>query len=78
MFLLHRKPVGTFFRGIIMTTKEMTNQIMMIHGQILFDREPKDYRELLVALEELRYFLRIELNVPPLEYDNIKHEEFTL
>lgn len=61
-----------------MTTDEMTNQIMIIHGQILFDREPKDYGQLLAAVEELRYFLRVELNVTPLEFDRAEHGEFDL
>ena len=59
-----------------MSTQDMTNLIQEIHGQLLFDREPKDYGELLAAVEELRYFLREEMRVVPIEFDRAEQEYF--
>lgn len=59
-----------------MNTQDMTNLIQKIHGQILFDREPNDYGELLAAVEELRYFLREELCVVPIEFDRAEVADF--
>lgn len=59
-----------------MNTQDMTNLIQEIHGQILFDRETKDYGELLAAVEELRYFLRDELRVIPIEFERTPQSYF--
>ncbi|MBQ7776181.1 MAG: hypothetical protein IJ379_09690 [Lachnospiraceae bacterium] len=59
-----------------MSTQDMTNSILEIHGQIMFDTEPKDYSELLAAVEDLRYFLREELHVIPLEFDRAAQGDF--
>ena len=59
-----------------MSTQDMTNSILEIHGQILFDRDTKDYGELLAAVEELRYFLREELRVVPIEFDRAAQDDF--
>jgi len=59
-----------------MSTQDMTNSILEIHGQIMFDTEPKDYSELLAAVEDLRYFLREELRVIPLEFDRAAQGDF--
>ncbi|MBQ8518934.1 MAG: hypothetical protein IJ455_04905 [Agathobacter sp.] len=59
-----------------MSTQDMTNLIQEIHGQILFDREPKDYGELLAAIEELHYFLREELRVVPIEFERTPQADF--
>ena len=59
-----------------MSTEYMTNLILEIHGQILFERETKDYGELLAAVEELRYFLREELRVMPIEFDRAAQDDF--
>jgi len=59
-----------------MSTQDMTNSILEIHGQIMFDTEPKDYSELLAAVEDLRYFLREELRVIPLEFDRAAQDDF--
>ena len=59
-----------------MNTQDMTNLIQEIHGQILFDRETKDYGELLAAVEELRYFLRDELRVMPIEFEKTPQADF--
>lgn len=61
-----------------MSTQDMTNLILEIHGQILFDRETKDYGELLAAVEELRYFLREELRVMPIEFNRTEYGDFDL
>lgn len=59
-----------------MNTQDMTNLIQEIHGQILFDRETKDYGELLATVEELRYFLRDELRVMPIEFEKTPQADF--
>ena len=62
-----------------MTVTEMTEQIMTIHGEIMFNRTSEDYSELLASVSELQYFLRNELNVMPPEvitYLPVTHADY--
>ena len=60
-----------------MKAKEMAEQVMKIQGDIMYKKEQEDYSELLLAVEELRYFLVTELGVKPLSnYKIVKYGEF--
>lgn len=59
------------------TTDDMTSLIMLIHGHIMFNgKATDDYRELLAAVNELQYFLKQELQVPPIPDITMKSEPF--
>lgn len=60
-----------------MKAKEMAEQVMKIQEDIMFKCGQDDYSELLLAVEELRYFLVNDLHIKPLSnYEIIKHDEF--
>ena len=64
-----------------MKAKEMAEQVMKIQEDIMFKCGQDDYSELLLAVEELRYFLVNELRVKPLskpKKDSIRKENYRL
>lgn len=54
-----------------MSINEMHKIISAIHEQIMFEPtvSANDYSELLAAVEELQYFLKIDLHVPPINVE---------
>ena len=48
----------------------------MLNTQIRTDQKKEEYNDILVAAEELAYFLRSELGVNPFAYGAIKDEPF--
>lgn len=64
-----------------MSIDEMSSTISEIQEQIMFQPRVSvnDYSELLAAVEELRYFLKVDLQVPPInqELQFIEFEKYT-
>ena len=64
-----------------MNIDEMSSTISEIQEQIMFQPRVSvnDYSELLAAVEELRYFLKVDLQVPPTnqELQFIEFEKYT-
>ena len=52
-----------------MSIDEMSKTVTEIQEQIMFQTKVSinDYASLLAAVEELRYFLKVDLQVPPVE-----------
>ena len=59
-----------------MTTSEMLDSLNAVYTQIRTDQKKEEYNDILVAAEELAYFLRSELGVNPFAYGAIKGEPF--
>ena len=59
-----------------MTTSEMLDSLNAVYMQIRTDQKKEEYNDILVAAEELAYFLRSELGVNPFAYGAIKDEPF--
>lgn len=60
-----------------MTAAEMLDSLNAIHTQIRADQKKEEYDDILIAAEELAYFLRSELGVNPFAYGEIKNAPFT-
>ena len=54
-----------------MNAEIMTEQVLNILSELMFTNSKEDYCELLEAVEELRYFLRYDLQTHPLEYHGL-------
>ena len=59
-----------------MTASEMLDSLNAVYTQIRTDQKKEEYDEILIAEEELAYFLRSELGVNPFAYGAIKDEPF--
>lgn len=59
-----------------MTTSEMLDSLNAVYTQIWADQKKEEYDDILIAAEELVYFLRSELGVNPFAYGAIKDEPF--
>ena len=60
-----------------MTAAEMLDSLNAVYTQIRADHQKKEeYDDILIAAEELAYFLRSELGVNPFAYGAIKNEPF--
>ena len=59
-----------------MTAKEMLDSLNAVYTQIRADQKKEEYDDILIAAEELVYFLRRELGVNPFAYGVIKDEPF--
>ena len=59
-----------------MTTLEMLDSLNAVYTQIRADQKKEEYDEILIAAEELAYFLRSELWVNPFAYGAIKDKPF--
>ena len=59
-----------------MTTSEMLDSLNAVYTQIRTDQKKEEYNDILVAAEELAYFLRSELGVNTFAYGAIKDEPF--
>ena len=59
-----------------MTTSEMLDSLNAVYTQIRTDQKKEEYNDILVAAEELAYFLRSELGVNPFAYGAIKDRPF--
>ena len=59
-----------------MTTLEMLDSLNAIYTQIRADQKKEEYDDILIAAEELVYFLRSELGVDPFAYGTIKDKPF--
>lgn len=59
-----------------MTTSEMLDSLNAVYTQIRADQRKEEYDDILIAAEELVYFLRSELGVNPFAYRAIKDEPF--
>ncbi len=59
-----------------MTASEMLDSLNAVYTQIRADQKKEEYDDILIAVEELAYFLRSELGVNPFTYGAIKDEPF--
>ena len=59
-----------------MTAVEMLDSLNAVYTQIKTDQKKEKYDNILIAAEELAYFLRSELGVNPFAYGAIKDEPF--
>ena len=59
-----------------MTAAEMLDSLNAVYTQIKTDQKKEEYDKILIAAEELAYFLRSELGVNPFAYGAIKDEPF--
>ena len=59
-----------------MTASEMLDSLNAVYTQIRADQKIEEYDDILIAVEELAYFLRSELGVKPFAYGAIKDEPF--
>ena len=59
-----------------MTAAEMLDSLNAVYTQIKTDQKKEKYDNILIAAEELAYFLRSELGVNPFAYGAIKDEPF--
>ena len=59
-----------------MTAAEMLDSLNAVYTQIKADQKIEEYDDILIAAEELAYFLRSELGVNPFAYGAIKNEPF--
>lgn len=59
-----------------MTAAEILDSLNAVYTQIKTDQKKEEYDEILIAVEELAYFLRSELGVNPFAYGAIKDEPF--
>lgn len=59
-----------------MTASEMLDSMNAVYTQIRADQKKEEYDDILIAAEELAYFLRSELGVNPFAYGTIKDEPF--
>ena len=59
-----------------MTAAEMLDSLNAVYTQIRAVQKKEEYDEILIAAEELAYFLRSELGVNPFAYGAIKDEPF--
>lgn len=59
-----------------MTAAEMLDSLNAVYTQIRTDQKKEEYDDILIAVEELVYFLRSELGVNPFAYGAIKDEPF--
>ncbi len=58
-----------------MTASEMLDSLNAVYTQIRADQKKEEYDDILIAAEELAYFLRSELGVNPFAYGAIKDEQ---
>ena len=54
----------------------MLDILNVVYTQIRADQKKEEYDDILIAVEELAYFLRSELGVNPFAYGAIKGEPF--
>lgn len=54
----------------------MLDSLNAVYTQIRADQRKEEYDDILIAAEELVYFLRSELGVNPFAYGAIKDEPF--
>ena len=59
-----------------MTAAEMLDSLNAVYTQIKTGQKEEEYDDILIAGEELAYFLRSELGVNPFAYGAIKDEPF--
>lgn len=59
-----------------MTASEMLDSLNAVYTQIRADQKEEEYDDILIAVEELAYFLRSELGVNPFAYGAIKDRPF--
>ena len=59
-----------------MTAAEMLDSLNAVYTQIRTDQKKEEYDDILIAAEELVYFLRSELGVNPFAYEAIKDKPF--
>lgn len=59
-----------------MTAAEMLDILNAVYTQIRTDQKEEEYDDILIAAEDLAYFLRSELGVNPFAYGAIKNEPF--
>ena len=59
-----------------MTTSEMLDSLNAVYTQIRADQKKEEYDDILIAAEELTYFLCSGLGVNPFAYRAIKDEPF--
>lgn len=59
-----------------MTTSEMLDSLNAVYTQIRAEQKKEEYDDILIAAEELVYFLRSELGVNPFAYGVIKDRPF--
>ena len=59
-----------------MTTSEILDILNVVYTQIRTDQKKEEYDDILIAAEELAYFLRSELGVNPFAYGAIKDRPF--
>lgn len=59
-----------------MTTSEMLDSLNAVYTQIRAEQKKEEYDDILIAAEELVYFLRSELWVNPFAYGAIKDRPF--
>lgn len=59
-----------------MTAAEMLDSLNAVYTQIRADQKKEEYDDILIATEELAYFLRSELGVNPFAYGAIKDKPF--
>ena len=59
-----------------MTAAEMLDSLNAVYTQIKTDQKKEKYDDILIAAEELAYFLRSELGVNPFAYGAIKNRPF--
>ena len=54
----------------------MLDSLNAVYTQIRAEQKKEEYDDILIAAEELAYFLRSELGVNPFAYGAIKNEPF--
>ena len=59
-----------------MTALEMLDSLNAVYTQIRTGQKKEEYDDILIAAEELVYFLRSELGVNPSAYGAIKDKPF--
>lgn len=59
-----------------MTAAEMLDSLNAVYTKIRANQKKEEYDDILIAAEELAYFLRSELGVNPFAYGAIKNEPF--
>lgn len=59
-----------------MTAAEMLDSLNAVYTQIRADQKKEEYDDILIAAEELAYFLHSELGVNPSAYGAIKDKPF--
>ena len=59
-----------------MTASEMLDSLNAIYMQIRADQKKEEYDDILIAAEELAYFLRSELGGNPFAHGAIKDKPF--